>query len=106
MISIDARVKVPGEAMHGEPVELVAQHTNAIAHAQPYERLLADAMRGDPALFGRDDSIEAAWRIVDPVLGDATPVGTYEPGTWGPKNARDIVASEEGWHDPKPDPAQ
>ena len=50
-----------------------------------YERLLGDAMRGDPTLFAREDSVEEAWRIVDPVLKAGTPVYEYEPGTWGPK---------------------
>ena len=53
----------------------------------PYERLLGDAMRGDQMLFARQDEIEAQWRIVDPVLGDATPIHFYEPGTWGPAEA-------------------
>ncbi|HET6545694.1 MAG TPA: glucose-6-phosphate dehydrogenase [Rhodanobacteraceae bacterium] len=102
VISAGARVKVPGEVMKGEAVELVARHFTG-ERALPYERLLGDAIRGETTLFGGDDAIEAAWRIVDPVLGDAVPVQSYEPGAWGPPAAADIVAGDEGWHDPKPD---
>ena len=69
----------------------------------PYERLLGDAIRGDPSLFTRDDSVEAAWRVVEPVLGDAEPVHEYEPGSWGPSAAAGIVVNDEGWHDPRPE---
>ena len=56
-----------------------------------------------PSLFTRDDSVEAAWRVIDPALQDVTPVSEYEPGSWGPPAAADIVASDKGWHDPKPE---
>ena len=84
----------------GEPVELVARHA-LTGEKSPYERLLRDAIRGDASLFTRDDGVEAAWRIVDPVLHTSTPVAPYEPGSWGPAAARAIIASGEGWHDPK-----
>ena len=99
MISLGARAKLPGEAMIGESVELVArQHPGD--QLSPYERLLGDAMRGDGTLFTSEASVEAAWRVVDPVLGDATPVHEYEPNTWGPPEAEGIIASEGGWHNP------
>jgi len=83
--------------MVGKRVELVAcQHRGE--EMSPYERLLSDALRGDPSLFGREDSIEAAWRVVDPVVGMATPVYVYEPNTWGPREADAIIAG--GWHNP------
>lgn len=98
VISTGARVKKPG-AMHGESIELVARHQSR-REKSPYERLLSDALRGDESLFTRDDCVEAAWRIVDPVLGDVAPVHIYEPGTWGPAEAASIVVGNGGWHDP------
>ncbi len=98
-ISLGARVKVPGERMTGEGVELVAQHL-PIDNTTPYERLLGDAMRGDATLFVREDSVEAAWRVVDPILGDTTPVHLYAPGTWGPVEADRLLCGDERWHAP------
>ena len=102
VISAGARVKRPGEDMVGDAVELVARHSLA-GEKSPYERLLGDALRGDASLFTRDDGVEAAWRVVDPILHSAVPVETYEPGTWGPASARAVVAGNEGWHDPQPE---
>jgi glucose-6-phosphate 1-dehydrogenase len=65
-----------------------------------YERLLGDAMRGDSTLFARADEVEAAWRVVDPVLGAATPVSEYAPGTWGPPEADRHVVPPGGWKAP------
>jgi glucose-6-phosphate 1-dehydrogenase len=102
VISAGARVKRPGEEMVGDAVELVARHCPA-GEKSPYERLLGDAIRGDASLFTRDDGVEAAWRVVDPILHSAVPVAEYERGSWGPATARAVVAGEEGWHDPKPE---
>jgi glucose-6-phosphate 1-dehydrogenase len=103
-ISLGARTKVPGEFMVGRRVELLAcQHTGE--EISPYERLLSDALRGDPSLFGREDGVEAAWRVVDPILGNATPVHEYEPNTWGPPEADRIFAGAGGWHNPAPSEA-
>jgi glucose-6-phosphate 1-dehydrogenase len=103
-ISLDARTKVPGEFMVGRRVELLAcQHTGQ--EMSPYERLLSDALRGDPSLFSREDAVEAAWRVVDPILGNATPVHEYEPNTWGPPEADRIIAGAGGWHNPAPSEA-
>ena len=100
VISEGALVKRNGEQMHGDPVELVARH-HAEMEKSPYERLLGDAIRGDTSLFTQDDSVEAAWRVVDPVLGDGRPqVQEYEPGTWGPSASNDIVNGGDTWHDP------
>jgi glucose-6-phosphate 1-dehydrogenase len=104
VISAGARVKRAGEEMVGENVELVARRSLA-GEKPPYERLLGDAIRGDTSLFTRDDGVEAAWRVVDPILQNAAPVVQYEPGTWGPADARNVVAGEEGWHDPTPEAA-
>ncbi|HEX2777791.1 MAG TPA: hypothetical protein VHN10_14210, partial [Candidatus Acidoferrales bacterium] len=82
-------------------LELVVQQTQA-DEMKPYERLLRDALRGDPSLFVSEDSVEAAWNVVDPVLGSATPVHEYDPNTWGPTEADRIITEDGGWHDPKP----
>jgi len=104
VIAAGARVKLPGDRMRGEPVELVARRCPR-SETLPYERLLGDALRGDPALFTRDDSVEEAWRVVEPVLGGATPLAEYAPGTWGPEAALRIVTGGQGWHDPAPEEA-
>ena len=99
-ISLCARVKAPGESMVGEEAELFAcQHP--ADQMSPYERLLSDAIRGDASLFARKDAVEAAWRIVDPILGNVTPVYEYEPNTWGPAEADRIITGDGGWHNPK-----
>ena len=99
VISLGARIKAPGEAMSGEEVELIA-HEHPGDQMSPYERLLGDAMRGDATLFNREDAVEAAWRVVDPVLGNRTPIFDYEPNTWGPDQADAIAANLGGWHKP------
>lgn len=99
VISTGALVKRNGEEMHGEPVELVARH-NTQTEKSPYERLLGDAIRGDRSLFTQDDSVEAAWRVVDPILTMSTPVVPYDQGTWGPAAATSIVDGDDTWHDP------
>jgi glucose-6-phosphate 1-dehydrogenase len=100
-ISLGARTKLPGEAMAGERLELVVQQIHA-DEMKPYERLLGDALRGDPTLFVREDSVEAAWSVVDPVVGSATPVHEYDPNTWGPTEADRIITGDGGWHNPRP----
>jgi glucose-6-phosphate 1-dehydrogenase len=100
VISTGALVKRNGEDMHGEPVELIARH-NTQTEKSPYERLLGDAIRGDTALFTQDDSVEAAWQVVDPILTAAPPVIEYEQGTWGPAAAASIVDGDDTWHDPQ-----
>lgn len=103
-ISMGARVKVPGEAIAGECVELLARHIASEA-ASPYERLFSDAIRGDATLFVREDAVEAAWRVVDPILGQAAPLHRYEPGTWGPAQADGIISGDGEWSNPVPIPA-
>jgi glucose-6-phosphate 1-dehydrogenase len=100
-IAIGARVKTPGEAMVSEPVELSLVHHSAGDVMTPYERLLGDAIAGDPTLFAREDAVEAAWAIVDPVLDDATPVHPYDAGTWGPADADRLTREVGGWVSPK-----
>jgi len=96
---VGARVKRAGESMRGQPGELVARHEPR-SEQLPYELLLRDALRGDPSLFTSDDSVEAAWRVIDPALRGDGPVHEYEPGSWGPRAAADLVMSDEAWHDP------
>jgi glucose-6-phosphate 1-dehydrogenase len=99
-LAIGLRVKRPGEAMAGREVELLASEGQA-HDMLPYERLLADAMRGDTNLFAREDAVLAQWRIVEPVLDLPTPPQAYEPGTWGPAEADRLVAAVPGgWHRP------
>jgi glucose-6-phosphate 1-dehydrogenase len=98
-LALRARAKSPGERMVGEEVELLAQHHHP-DEMPPYERLLGDAMRGDPTLFAREDSVEAAWGVVEPVLGDACPVHEYAPGTWGPEEADRLIDDGGAWHAP------
>jgi glucose-6-phosphate 1-dehydrogenase len=100
-IALGARAKRPGAAMVGDDLELVVCHQQADA-MDPYERLLSDAAHGDATLFAREDAVEAAWRVVDPVLGTATPVHEYEPNTWGPAEADALTAADGGWHNPTP----
>ena len=85
--------------MVGERIELVAHHQPPDA-MHPYERLLGDAANGDATLFAREDSVEASWRIVDPVLGNATPVYEYESNTWGPSEVGPSVTPTGGWRVP------
>jgi glucose-6-phosphate 1-dehydrogenase len=98
-IALRARAKVPGEDLRGEDVELLARHHHP-DEMPPYERLIGDAMQGDPTFFAREDAVLAAWKVVEPILGDATPVHPYEPGTWGPAEADELIEGAAGWHEP------
>ena len=100
-IALGVRVKVPGERMVGSDLELLLQR-QAAADEPPYERLLGDAMRGLGELFARQDLVEAQWRIVEPILGNVTPVYTYELGTWGPDEAQQLIGSDGPWINPQP----
>ncbi len=101
-IALGARVKTAGEAMTGREVELFASNSQA-DEMSPYERLLADAMRGDQRLFARQDAVESAWAFVDSVLARAPGVEFYAPGTWGPKSADRLVERYGGWYNPHPE---
>ncbi|MHB0971837.1 MAG: glucose-6-phosphate dehydrogenase [Thermoanaerobaculia bacterium] len=99
-IGFGARIKAPGEVMRGEPVELSIVEQPAQGSGgrmEPYERLLGDAMRGDATLFARQDVVEAAWEIVDPVLHNLPPLHVYECGTSGPREAETMVHPVGGW---------
>ncbi len=100
-IAIGAQTKAAGPAGASLPVELFAckdRHD----FLEPYDRLLGDALAGETMLFAREDEVEAAWRIIDPVLENPSPVQEYAPGSWGPEAADRLVAAHGGWHDPKP----
>ena len=101
-IAVGARVKRPGEKMEGEDTELSFLDQPEGDEMDAYERLLGDAMEGDATLFARQDAVEAAWAIVDPILGNETPLHEYEPGTWGPSEADKLTADAGGWHCPAP----
>ena len=100
-IALGVRSKMPGEAMVGRNVELFAAESG-VGEMGAYDRLLGDAMRGDATLFAREDQVEAEWRVVNPILGNATPLYEYQPGTWGPKEAERIISRVGGWHEPEP----
>jgi glucose-6-phosphate 1-dehydrogenase len=98
-IGLAARVKRAGEQFIGDQRELSLLDEQPGEEA-PYERLLAAAMAGNGALFTAGDSVEAAWAVVDPVLTAHRPCRPYEPGSWGPKEADELIARDGGWHDP------
>ncbi len=98
-LSLAVQIKQPGDELVSAPVELdyaYDEHREALEETA-YERLLGDALEGDPTLFARSDAIEEAWRVVDPVLAAPPSVIPYEPGSWGPKDADTLP--DEGWHD-------
>jgi glucose-6-phosphate 1-dehydrogenase len=99
-IALGAMVKTPGEGMTGERTELSFVHQPDGDDMDAYERLLGDAIDGDPTLFAREDAVEAAWRIVEPILGNVTPVHEYEPGSWGPTEAERLTVDIGGWAQP------
>ncbi len=99
-IALAARVKRAGKEFLGDQREfaLLEEQTGG---QSPYERLLTDAMDGDGALFAREEAIEAAWTVVEPVLADHPPVIEYAPGSWGPPAANHFIAADGGWVNPK-----
>ena len=102
LIAVGALVKTPGDALDGQAVELVISEASDPAEMGAYEELLFDAMRGNSARFARQDYVEEAWRIVDPILGDGIPTHQYQPGAWGPPQANALIASTGAWFDPPP----
>jgi glucose-6-phosphate 1-dehydrogenase len=85
-----------------EPVEMVASTQPTAEQMDAYEKVLSDALAGDATLFAREDYVEEAWRIVDPVLGKGTPLHDYEPQTWGPATVEEL-APAGGWRNPVTD---
>jgi len=99
-IAVGTTVMAPDEVIKGETVEMVASRHPRPEEMEAYERVLGDAMAGDATLFAREDYVEEAWRIVDPVLKASTPVYEYEKGTWGPREVDEKVSPPGGWHNP------
>jgi glucose-6-phosphate 1-dehydrogenase len=98
--AIGANVITPGEETSSTTAEMVGTHLPHANEMDAYERVLGDAMHGDATLFAREDYVEEAWRIVDPILKSASPVYEYEPGTWGPREVDARVSPPAGWHNP------
>jgi glucose-6-phosphate 1-dehydrogenase len=100
VIAIGASIKTAGDQLRGCPIELIADQQCGADEMLPYEELLGDAMAGNQTWFAREDYVEEAWRIVDPIL-DQPVVFEYQPGGWGPAEADTLVASVGGWSNPK-----
>ena len=99
-IAIGTTVMAPGEALKGEAVEMVASRHPRPDEMDAYERVLGDAMAGDPTLFAREDYVEEAWRIVDPAIKADTPIYEYEKGEWGPSEVDERVSPPGVWQNP------
>jgi glucose-6-phosphate 1-dehydrogenase len=99
-IALAARVKRPGRDYVGEQRELQLAEEERVEEV-PYQRLLCDAMSGIGALFTREDAVEAAWAVVDPVLQDHQAAQPYPPGSWGPQASDALIAADGGWHNPR-----
>jgi glucose-6-phosphate 1-dehydrogenase len=98
-LAIGMNVVSPRDEAISLPVEMLASRHPGAGEMDAYERVLGDAMKGDATLFAREDSVEEAWRIVDPALAATTPLHGYAPHTWGPAEAQSL-APPGGWHDP------
>jgi glucose-6-phosphate 1-dehydrogenase len=103
VLALGTRVKKVGETMTGVDVELILQRRPK-DEMEPYERLLLDAARGASEFFAREDQVEQAWRIVDPILGHAVPVHPYAPGSWGPAESGKLIIGEGAWWNPNSQP--
>src|SRR5499425_1527090 len=99
-LAIGMTVMSPGDVLKGQTAEMLASREPGAGEMEAYERVLTDAMAGDATLFARQDYVEEAWRIVDPVFKQATPAYPYEQKTWGPKESEQLLASFGGWHNP------
>jgi glucose-6-phosphate 1-dehydrogenase len=99
-IAIGTNIIGPGQEAESETAEMFGTRLPAADEMDAYERVLGDALHGDPTLFAREDYVEEAWRIVDPILTHASPVYEYEPGTWGPQEVEGRLSPPGGWHNP------
>src|SRR5438132_4179008 len=100
-LSLSAHTKRPGEELVPMPAKLTAVETQTADEVDAYERLLGDAMHGDGMLFVREDAVEAAWSIVEPILDSTDALHLYEPGSWGPHQADRLTTDVGGWHTPE-----
>ena len=104
-IAICMQTKRPGEQMSSSPTELTVSYADVFGRRpDAYERLLGDAIDGDPTLFSREDNIEQAWRIVDPALNLNDPPHIYTPGSWGPDEAEQLTSGITRWYAPSERP--
>jgi glucose-6-phosphate 1-dehydrogenase len=99
-IALGAQIKKPGDGMLTDRTELKVLHNANGEGMEAYERLIGDAMEGDGTLFARQDGVEAAWAIVQPILHGETPLHEYEAGSWGPSAASALVENVGGWYCP------
>ena len=95
-IRLSMQARTPGPALVSGPTELRLQH-DRVRGRDAYDRLIGDALRGDPGLFARQDGVMGAWRIVDGVLSDRSPAIRYERGSWGPTEADSLLGSDGAW---------
>ena len=98
-IAMGMMVLGPGEGMAGQAIEMVTSQSPRAADMDAYERVLGAAMEGDATLFAREDYVEEAWRIVDPVLKMSTPIYQYQTNTWGPREVEQVTPTG-GWSNP------
>jgi glucose-6-phosphate 1-dehydrogenase len=103
-LRIEMQAKVPGEQMASRTVDLDVDERHAIDGPPAYQRLLGDVIEGDSRLFARQDTVEEAWRVVEPLLTDPPPCVRYEPGTWGPRAASDLIPDDDDWMPCSEDP--
>jgi glucose-6-phosphate 1-dehydrogenase len=99
-IAIGANIIGPRSDAQSETAEMLGTRLPAADEMDAYERVLGDALRGDATLFAREDYVEEAWRIVDPILTRVSPVHEYQPGTWGPEEVDGRVSPPGGWQNP------
>src|SRR5262249_30795762 len=96
-IAFGTTILAPQEELADQTAECLASHHPRPGEMNAYERVLGEAMSGEATLFAREDYVEEAWRIVDPVLKSVTPVHQYEPNTWGPSEADNHLSAAAGW---------
>jgi glucose-6-phosphate 1-dehydrogenase len=99
-VAVGMMAKAPGDDLRGEADEMIAIRHPHTGDMEAYERVLRDAMEGDTTLFAREDYVEEAWRIVDPVIKAHAPLFKYQPGDWGPREVEGSVVPPGGWHNP------
>jgi glucose-6-phosphate 1-dehydrogenase len=99
-LALGMNVIAPAEDTVSQPVEMIVSRHPRADEMDAYERVLGDAIAGDPTLFAREDYVEEAWRIVDPALKASTPVTEYEPNRWGPSEVDHKVSPVGGWENP------
>jgi glucose-6-phosphate 1-dehydrogenase len=106
-ITLEMQAKLPGSRMVSGRVDLDVAYELALGGEGPeaYQRLLGDALAGDQRLFARQDAVEAAWQVVDPVLEKHAPAIPYERGSWGPAEATRVLPAQRDWRPPRVGPA-